>query len=305
MNIADRIYKEMLHEQASLWYISDNFGSKVMIKTQSISIKSLLKGCRIEFLFGKDTMHQPAIFHTGVRIYDDPIHYLTITGVERYYDELNSLEKIMNRSNTYIHFHNELNVCVAYAIVTFEINDQIKALNLLSNIENLFTGDFNRDAVKSLDCFEYSLKIDREFQDIHEIETLIIEGKLSEWKIMENNFIGFNETNKILIDDNKEGDNFEKQVWVSLESLFENQLYRNPKTHHKKVIRELTDVFAFSDYGIFLIETKALSILNTDIERTMERKVIGLKKQIVKAINQLMGATKKIKANEDIYSNVV
>jgi len=35
-------------------YISDQYGSKVMTKTTSVSIKSIMQGCKIEFLFGTD-----------------------------------------------------------------------------------------------------------------------------------------------------------------------------------------------------------------------------------------------------------
>ena len=102
---AERIAKELLHEQVSLWYISDSLGSKVMVKIPSTSIKALIAGCKIEFLFGKDTKQRPFKFHTGIRVYDDPIHYLSVTGIHRFLDEHISLEAIMNRANTYIHFH--------------------------------------------------------------------------------------------------------------------------------------------------------------------------------------------------------
>lgn len=304
MDIAERIVKELLHEQASLWYISDQYGSKVMIKTTSVTIKAIMKGCNIEFLFGKDKKHKPAIFHTGIRIYDDPVHYLTITGTQRFKDEHFSLEKIMNLSNVYIHFHNELNICVAIAFLSFEIKDQLKVLNLLGNIDKLYIGDFDSATSKSLDCFGYSLRIKGKTEDIYEIETLNIEGHLSNWETMENYFIGLNEKNKIIVNDNNEGDVLEKQIWVSLESLFDDQLFRNPTIlNGDNTSRELTDVFAFSDYGIFLIESKTMSVPEFEMNRTMDRKVIGLQKQIYKAIKQLIGATKKIRNRTPIYDS--
>lgn len=73
---AERIYKKLLHVEVSIWHISDSFGSKVMIKIPSVAIKALTKGCRIEFSFGKDAAQRAAMFHAGIRIYDDPFHYL-------------------------------------------------------------------------------------------------------------------------------------------------------------------------------------------------------------------------------------
>lgn len=111
---------------------------------------------------------------------------------------------------------------------------------------------------------------------------------------MENHFIGINENNKIIADDSNEGETFERQAWVSLESLFDAQIYRNPKVPHRKGMRELTDVFAFSDYGLFLIETKSLGILSAQYEKAMEKKVKGLQQQIHKGIDQLVAAVKKL-----------
>lgn len=64
----------------------------------------------------------------------------------------------MNRSQTYIHFHNELNICVAVATLTFELKDQLRVLNMLGNVSKSYVGDFDQKASRSLDCFEHSLK---------------------------------------------------------------------------------------------------------------------------------------------------
>ncbi|MDQ6755320.1 MAG: hypothetical protein M3004_00135 [Bacteroidota bacterium] len=303
MDTAGRIVKELLHEEVSLWYISDEFGSKVMVKIPSITIKALIKGCRVEFTFGKNIQPKAIMFHTGIRIYDDTLHYLSVTGINRFKDEHTSLEKIMNRNSTYVHFHNELNVCVATATLSFTVSDQLKVLNMLNDIETLYVGEFDKDAKNSLDCFDYSLDNQRQFNNVHKIELLIIEANISEWKMMKNTFIGLNESNHMIADDENEGKIFEKQIWVGLESLFNYQLFKNPQILLKKGLRELTDIFAFSDYGLFLFETKAISILSTDANRTMERKVATLQKQIEKGINQLIGAAKKITEKVAVYDS--
>lgn len=270
---AERIYKELVHEEACLWYISDSFGSKVMVKIPSATIKALSEGCKIE-----------------------------LTGIHRFLDEHISLERILNRSQTFIHFHNELNVCNNTAALSFDVKDQLHVLNFMGNPNSLYVGDFDDCASKSLDCFEYSLTKHESFKNVSEIQTFTVEGKLELWQMMENHFIGLNEVNKIILNHSDEGSTFEQQSWASLESLFEKQLHRNPKIPYKKGTRELTDLFGFSDYGIFLIETKALGILGIS-ERSMDRKVAGLQKQIEKAIDQLVGAVKKIRDGVRILDN--
>lgn len=302
MTIEERIYKELLHEPASIWFINDDFGAKVMVKITSPLIKSIMKGRVIEFLFGKDCLHQPAIFHSGLRIYDDPINYAAVIGTARFPDEHNSLAAIMNRSFTHIHFHNELSICVATAKLSFSIADQFRVLNLQSNPESLYCGKFDERISRSLDCFDHSIKMESQHKNVYEIETIAIEGKLQDWIIMKNTVIGFNETNHVTVDDKDEGSILEKEVTIILDDLFKQKLFLNPQIARTKGYRELTDVLAISDNGIFLIESKALGVIDIPSSKAMEKKVKGLQKQISTGIDQLVGASKKITANTTIYN---
>ncbi|KDN53830.1 hypothetical protein [Flavobacterium seoulense] len=301
MKIAERIYKELMHEPASIWFINDDFGAKIMVKIPSPIIKSIMKGCKIEFLFGKDNSQQAAIFHTGLRVYDDPINYATITGTERFFDEHCSLAAIMNRSFTYIHFHNELGICVATAKLSFSIADQFRVLNLQGNPERLYCGKFDEIISRSLDCFDYSIKIKNKQKNVYVIENIAIEGKLEDWIIMNNTVIGYNEINHVMVDDKDEGSILEKEVTIILDDLFRQKLYLNPQITKAKGYRELTDVFAISDNGLFLIESKALGVIDSVSNKTMEKKVKGVQKQISTGIDQLVGASRKIESNTKIY----
>jgi len=107
MTIAERITRELLHEQASLWYINDEFGAKVMVKLTSPVIKEIMKDCRVEFLFGRDNLQIPAVFHYGLRIYDDAVNYTTVLGTDCMEDQHVSLQSIMNRSYTYTMLNND------------------------------------------------------------------------------------------------------------------------------------------------------------------------------------------------------
>ncbi|MDP1814508.1 MAG: hypothetical protein Q8K92_08675, partial [Leadbetterella sp.] len=66
--------------------------------------------------------------------------------------------------------------------------------------------------------------------------------------------------------------------------------------------RELTDILAHHEYGNFLIETKALGVLNLEKKQTIDRKVSNLKKQVLKGIKQLVGANRNIKRNLPILT---
>jgi hypothetical protein len=163
-------------------------------------------------------------------------------------------------------------------------------------------GEFGKEATVSLNCFDFTFDPSRNIPGVYEIEKEVISCKLSDFIIIENNFVGTNEVGRIEITNKNEWDIFETQVWTPLQSLFDSDIYRNPMVADKNGYRELTYILAFSEYGIFLVETKAIAILNLEKERTMERKVASVQKQILKAIGQLKAAAKKIQEGADIFT---
>ena len=105
---------------------------------------------------------------------------------------------------------------------------------------------------------------------------------------------------RISIDDRDEGEMFERAVWASLESVFPFNLYKGPRVNIGNETRELTDVLAFYERGVFLIETKDVSILQAGFERNVERRLKSVQKQVKKAIKQLIGASKSISRGDCI-----
>lgn len=303
MDHAYRIYQELLHEVSATWFIADDYGEKIIVKIPSNAIKSLIAGCKIDFLFGKDLRHIFPIFHAGVRIYDDPVHYLILTSVQRFRQEHKAIKKILQMETVNVHFHNELTICIATATLTIIKRDREKIIALLGIVEDLYSGDYNEHTAKSLDCFDYSIGKEKAKDHVEEIPVIVAGGVLTEFIIMNNIFYGVHEQNHVVIDDKDEGGIFEKQIWVALEGMFLHDIYRNPKIADKYGYRELTDVLAFHQYGNFLIETKALGILGTVKERDMNRKVAGLQKQILKGIEQMKGAAKRVLAGVEVFDS--
>jgi hypothetical protein len=302
MELYERIYNELKHERSGLWYISDEYGSKIILKIPSNVARSFINGCPIEFLFGKDNKQSPPILHIGVRIYDDPVHFVSISQINRFKDEHRSLKRIMELKNVVMQVYTELNACVATVNVAIEQQEATRVLQLMGNIEDLYVGEFGQTATESLNCFDFTFDPSRKLPGVHEIEKEVISCTLSDFRIIESHFVGANEVGRISIANKNEGEIFEQQVWTALQSLFDFDIYRNPKVAEKNGYRELTDILAFSEYGIFLVETKAIAILNLEKERNMERKVASVQKQILKAIDQLKGAAKNIQEGVEIFS---
>ncbi len=303
MNKQERIFQELLHERAAIWYISDKSGAKIMLKVPSFSIKALLKGCTIEFVFGRDEYQDSHIFHTGVRIYDDPVNYQSIFCAQRFLDEHLSLAKIMHLDQVEIQFYNEINICQAYGTLRLRAQDRHDIHALLSNAKILHKGDFDDLLSQSLDNFQFSLDSNCLFISTPKlIKTLVVNGIIDNWQIMQNTFIGINEDAVIKISDSFEGKILELEAMVLMGSLFGEYIWRSPQIFNNGQQRELIDILAYSEYGIFLIEAKALGIINSAEDVPMDRKVANLKKDISKAIKQLVGATKSITRNTRIYS---
>jgi hypothetical protein len=298
---AERIYKELIHEFAGTWYVSDQFGKKIMVKAPSNLLKAIITGCRVSFLFGKNNRNIFPLFHTGIRIYDDPVHFASVSYVQLFRDEHRSLRDIMQEDEMHIYLHDELNACVAQAKVKLDPIERKKVIALQGNLDDLYAGSYNGVAAKSLDCFDYTFDATKSKAHTYEIEVLAIDGQFSNWEIVDNRFVGLHEIGPVIIDDDDEGVIFERQIWAPLQSLFHHDIYRQPQIADKYGYRELTDIFAFYEYGIFLVESKALALLNPVKERDMDRKVKGLQKQIIKGISQLVGAAKKIAENTPVY----
>ena len=302
MDKSTRIYQELLQEKANIWYISDQFGSKIMLKVSSSILKAIIKSCKLELLFGLDNN----IFHIGVNIYDDPVNFVTLTSSNINFDEHLSVAKIMQLDNIQIQLYNELCACQCFGTITLTSKQKNDILCLLGNPKNLFIGSVNERIYQSADNFQYSLGLDilGSRGSVSKIETLVIETKIENLQTVKNSFLDAGGNVSTEISDQDEGTLFEKELFIALRSLFGSDIYHSPKiSNNKSKFRELIDILAHSDIGIFLIEAKALGVTSAVDDRNMERKIKGLQKQIEKAIDQLGGAYKKIAENNIVYSS--
>ncbi|MFN2456454.1 MAG: hypothetical protein ABR577_19845 [Pyrinomonadaceae bacterium] len=84
-------------------------------------------------------------------------------------------------------------------------------------------------------------------------------------------------------------------AWHILENLFPLGIVKSPVVVEGAKERELTDIFCYYEWGLFLIESKSLSVYATEQTRTLERKIQILQKHIRKALSQLRGALNSIR----------
>jgi len=302
MSQHEEIYHEIKGEDVGIWFISDDYGFKISAKIPSNVIRSLICKCRIEFLFGKDDKGDKIYFHTGAKIWDNGTNPCIITQPCRFSREYEGLKKILSEKEVLIEFYDELVTCSATAELTIKEEDRLSTLQFLGDTNELYIGDYNTNLSLSMDSFVFTLDSSQKTFNSYNIKVKSVACEIKNWNIINKHYVGVSDAQKVIISDKDEGGTFERQIWFSLESLFLNDIYLNPIVHQDNKERELTDILAHHLYGNFLIETKALGILNNNNEQTIERKVTNVKKQVSKGIKQLIGANKNINRNLPIFS---
>jgi hypothetical protein len=298
------IYQEMQIEDVGIWFISDDSGFKISIKLPSNAVRSILKGCDVEFVFGKDEVNGKHYFHTGVRIYDVIKNPLIIIQPSRIQRDYTGLKRLLNENDVIIEFYDELLVCSATAQLSIPQNTRNELLDFLGDINSFYTGEYDTQLSSSLDSFHYTLDNSQKGNKSYEILSKYYKCNLLNLKAINTVYVGLIDSHNVNVSNIDEGSNFEKQIWFSMESLFNECIHLNPIIQENEKKRELTDILAYYQYGIFLIETKALGILNLEKNQEMDRKIANLKKQITKGIKQLIGANKNMERQLKILNNV-
>lgn len=299
----ERLHKEIRSEEASIWFTKDGETLVLIIKAPLNSCKALIHGCTSEILVGIDWTKAWPIVHSGLRVFDDLENPLLITGAHRFVDENECLKLILDNGNCSIVIYTELGFPLIYGQARFEEGKCTKVLKEIKKADNFYHGDFTHEVKKSLDSFDLSIDPTREFDNTYQIKVLQIDCKFYSWNEPEAHFLGVNEKVNSKLTDVQEGGILEKHIWFSLQSIFPFEIFLNPKFNSRSGEKEFTDIFAFYELGVFLIESKSLSIYSGNSEKTMSRKVLSFQKHIKKAINQLVGASEGIKNGTNILDS--
>ncbi|MEF3065291.1 hypothetical protein [Pandoraea apista] len=289
----------MRSEEASLWFVPANGGEELalLIKAPSASIKALVAGCALRLAFG---MHGGNLSLTA-RIFDIPDSPLMISKAQRVAEEHQALYRALRERRLPVFLFSEMDVCLAWTNMELEEGDAARVIEFLGAPANLYSGERTQDATYVTDCLCYSLGCTDAYPDAKAIPFVDIPVSLEAWRSSKVSFIGHKEYHTIEISDRDEGAVLERAVWASLESVFPHALYKSPEVQIGEKLRELTDVLTIYEHGNFLFEAKDLSIIGSGFERTQERRDKGVRKQVQKAITQLIGASKAIRRGEKVF----
>ncbi len=295
--INEEFSNEIKREQVSLWYINET-QTKLIIKTNTSSIKSLIVGCPLQLLFGRKNNY----LCIGAKIKDIPDGALFISKAQYNFKEHEALISALQKCEFDILLINEMDILVAWA--KLKISKQ-EAENILNFIGETYTGVYTKEVEYAHDCFCVSVenKYKTIYPKAHKIPFIEIETIIEDWNTSKVYYYGDNNYYDFKINDKEEGRTFEKEIASALTNIFPTSLYKNPKVRKGNNIRELTDIFAFYKYGSFLIEAKDVSIINCDGYSNKARRILRIQNQVKKAIKQMTGATKLFLEGNEIYSD--
>jgi hypothetical protein len=296
---SERVYKEMRSEEVGTWIVPANGGKEtaLLIKAPTNTLKAIVSGVQISMVYA----FQGNYLCSAIRIYDVPDAPLLLCNIQRNDEEHGAIRKVAATGQTPIFLFNELDVCVAWSDGLISNEDKAKLGKFLSVYPSPYSGEYTAAANKALDNFcSITDNMTRIVTSdaMPAIETPIKHGS---WVSSIVSFAGINDLQTIVLDDKDEGGVLEKATWASLESVFPFTLHRSPQVKVGKKQRELIDVVAFHQYGSFFIEAKDLSVFSAGLNRTRERRVLGVQKQAIKAIGQLVGASKTAKKGIEVF----
>ena len=296
----ERVYTEMRSEIASLWYVPTNNGQKAafLIKAPTPSLKAMIAGCPIQLVFGK----QDSYLCIGIRIEDMPDTPIFISGIQKEYEEHIALVKSIEQGTIPIFLFNEMDICIGSSLIEIKKSDVSDILNFVGDEKMLYVGIFDEKASYVLDCFGFSVGEVLRYPNACEIPIIQITPNIGKWKTNDVYFIGNGHSQKINLANKDEGGTFENTIWASLESVFPTGLYQSPKVKKGNNFREFTDVFAYYEYGSFMIEAKDLSVIQAGYDKDESKRLAGIQKQVKKAIKQLVGAVSAFNRGDILFN---
>ncbi len=292
---SERTRAEMDVSQGGLWLDQANT-CLLVTKLPTHLIKAIRGGAKACLVVSAVTIDGSTVRCVGLRISDDPTKPVTVFRTHRAADEHRAFAELLREDVVDCHFFDELSRHVLYSRCRLEVPAKNRLTDSLRGASH-YVGDANQATEAALDTFQKILSLPLGSDP----------GPLT--RVVPLEFVTHTPTRIYAIGsgrfilDEDEGGGLEQSAHQLMEYLFPASSYRSPLVEHGGVYRELTDSLATCNGGLCLLETKALSVFNTDPARSTERRARQIRKAIDKGLSQLRGAVRKIRSSAIIRSN--
>ena len=269
-------------------YEGDEKAATLLIKASTHELRYIVRNADMRlFFFRLSSSH----IGYGLRVYDDPKHPYTIWSLIRKKDETQAINELKTKAKCTIFLFNETVASLAWAEVGIQLPKTI--------FEYLDEGFPLAD---NFDSSSYASEISDLFEKIQLTDKNSVTLSEIRWHETTNHFMPLGTTiPQLNIMTDNEGD-FQESLGAALVGgLTLTRVEMNPFVEEDSgKRRELTDIFFHHQYGIFIVESKALSMPLDINHPTREKLSKRTEKHLDKAIKQLAGACKKIKSGNKI-----
>jgi hypothetical protein len=297
-----------------VWPEAVSEGVALVCKMPETAIKALHRGAKCSFFLAVVRVESLDILCLGFRVIDEPENPFTAMLPNLVSGDAPLLEQILTAEAITLHCLNELNHPMLSATCSMDRDRALAAANSLETSHRWFlTPESSREleldamsravncALDSFAHYVYRTADDVVGDEIRMAAELPL--TVDVWPSTEI----FEATPTIadgpfLIGDLDEGTKFERLVQLTIDTAYRGRSYRSPQVEDGGSTRELTDVLAFDDRSICVIQAKALSVFHVQADRPSSRRAATVTKDIDGALSQLNGAMKKIRSDARIFT---
>jgi hypothetical protein len=293
---SSRNWEEMKYEAAGCWPLPINKGDEFALVTKmpASTIKAASRGCPVSLTIARAQTPEGVVLATTLKVADDPIAALMLSGVIRHEEEQLAIESMLRLGKTLVIFFDELSRPVARATCAFSAPECSAATALVVEAASRYVGPWTSLLSEVLDEVQGfgdpKLAVPAKYAPTF----ITIPMALSGFETQLSTTIGLTDALDFRLDDADEGRGLEQSTWHLLERLFEGRIHHSPQVREGTKLRELTDILTFCDAGLCLFESKAAAMLTTSLDRPTERRAKSVQKQIDKGIDQLIGAMRNV-----------
>lgn len=293
------VYPELQVEPSGIWFvptIGDDTHA-ILLKCPSNTLKALITGVSVKLGFNLKNTPSGKVLLSVMYIEDDKdAPAITISQHIQDFQQIALVEMLSLRTETPIFFYDELARNVAEAKCEFDQNKE-DVIKLIGDVNDLYIGESNSDVIKAMDHLE-GIAEGVIIKDPMALKQIVVTNlTLNQFNEFGLYTVGLRDISRFGIDDKDEGEGLEQSVWHLLVGLFQENIYRKPQVDKGQKIRELTDILATSEYGIFLIESKVTTMLTLSKDQSSSRRAKNIENQIKKGLRQLKGAVNSIQRN--------
>lgn len=265
----------------------------LLVKADSLVLKYLMRGTRLQLLFAQVYDHRLLY---ALIVHDDHTSPGILWSVLEREEERQALLGVAEGKALQVFLFNELAINVAWA----EMPVDVKGGRLESLAAHAGLGKFDHSNMSAMIDDLFTRARDGEASDPTLLHVDLPAG--SPWTPVRNSLItnraGVNEVDLFDLD---EGRQQEKLVIWLTNNLHPTVVIDQPQIMKGGRLRELTDILLSYSGGAFVFESKALALLDRPglPDRTkLSKNVLA---NIPKAVRQLKGAVRQIKAGTKIY----